>query len=78
MNTPRQAPRKRDLTPAQARVLSKFMEFGKPDEDIADDLNISVETVRKHIKDAKYRLNLPGATRVGLALWLERNEVIAA
>jgi DNA-binding NarL/FixJ family response regulator len=57
-----------ELTRRQAEVAARVAR-GLTTKEIAADLEISVETVRQHVREAAQRLPGPAYPRFRLALW---------
>lgn len=56
-----------DLTPRQATIL-QLVAAGKRNQDIADELDISLHTVRRHVESLLRRLNVPNRAAAAVLL----------
>ena len=65
------------LTPRQAQILDVLL-TGKTNDEIAAQLGIRENTVKRHLADAAERAGFPGCNRVELAVWWTRHRLVAA
>lgn len=64
-------PPNRGLTSRQMYV-AKLVALDCTDKEIADELGIALETVKRHLSDIRVRLNV--RTRTGIATWVAQQD----
>lgn len=64
-------PPNRGLTPRQLQI-ARLIALEYADKEIADELGIALETVKRHLSNIRVRLNV--RTRTGIATWVAQQD----